>query len=268
MTVLLLVAHGTSDAEGVASLQSLTSRVRARFADEVELAFIDHAAPSVSSALLRLAGAGEPVLVVPLLLSAASHSKGDVPAAIQAASAAHPAASLSYARPLGPHRLLISLLDRRLQEAGVPASAAVVLVSAGAADPAANADVSAVARLLFEWRGGGPVEAAYASATSPTVVEALDRLARLGFADRAVAPYFLAPGRFPMAVRAAAGPGVRVAEVLGDAEELVELVLERAAEAARGDVRMSCEICIYRAPWPGREDRAGAPQTVHPHPAD
>ena len=269
MTALLLVAHGTSDDEGVASLHSLADRVRGRSADgAVELAFIDHAAPSVSSAMLRLASGSEPVVVVPLLLSAASHSKGDIPAAIQAARAASPDAALYYARPLGPHRLLISLLDRRLREAGVAPSAAVVLVSAGAADPAANADVAAVARLLFEWRGAGPVEAAYASATSPTLAEGLDRLSRLGYADRAVAPYFLSPGRFPAAVRAGAGSGVRVAKVLGDADELAELVLERAAEAVAGDVRMSCEICIYRAPWPGHETRVGAPQKVHPHPTE
>jgi hypothetical protein len=35
------------------------------------------------------------------------------------------------------------------------------------------------------------------------------------------------------------------------------LVWERAVEAVAGEVRMSCDVCSYRAPFPGRESRAG-----------
>lgn len=268
---LLAVAHGTSDASGIRVLESLVDRVRARAVDlRVELAYVDHAAPSVSAALDRLAGEGAPVVVVPLLLTAASHSKGDIPGAIQAIQRRYPGWVVRYAAPLGPHRLLVSLVDRRLREAAVPVDAAVVLAAAGAADPDANAQVARVARLLFEWRGGGPVEAAYASATRPTVPQALDRLRLLGYEQIAVAPYFLAPGRLPTHVAAAARAAgdVGLAGLLGDADEVVDVVLDRYEQAVAGDVAMSCETCLYRAPWPARESFVGAPQTVHAHPAD
>lgn len=269
---LLAVAHGTSDRTGIRVLESLVDRVRTRTtAMRVELAYVDHAEPSVSAALDRLAGDGAPVVVVPLLLTAASHSKGDLPGAIQVAQRRNPGWVLRYAAPLGPHRLLVSLVDRRLREAAVPDAAAVVLAAAGAADPDANAQVARVARLLFEWRRTGPVEAAYASVTGPTVPQAVDRLRLLGYHQVAVAPYFLAPGRLPVRVAdaaRAAGDDVWLTGLLGDADEVAAVVLERYEQAAAGDVRMSCETCLYRTPWPGHESLVGTPQTVHAHPAD
>lgn len=262
---LVAVAHGTRDPEGIAVLHALLDRVRSLDADlACVLAFVDHEPPSVSVALRALAD--EPhTVVVPLLLTAASHSKGDVPGSVQRALAETPGRRVVYGRPLGPHPLLLTALADRL---AVPTSTAVVLAAAGAADPDANAEVAKVARLLWEWRGGGaPVEPAYASATTPTVVEAVDRLRRLGYAEVAVAPYFLAPGLFTRAVTEAAGDAP-VAPVLGDHPAVAELVLERYAEALAGDLRMNCDTCVYRAPWPGHERRVGAPQRPHTHPAD
>lgn len=264
---LLAVAHGTRDPANLAPLATLMDRVRALAPSlRVELAYVDHAAPSVAGTLTALAETGTPTAVVPLLLSAGGHSKGDIPGAIQQARAAHPGWLVSYGRPLGPHPLLIAGLDRLLREAGAAPATAVVLVAAGSADPDANADVAKMARLLWEWRrGGGPVEAAYATATTPTVPEALDRLRRLGHDDIAIAPYFLAPGRLPAA---AEQPGVTVAGLIGDTDEVARLVLERYAEAVAGDLRMNCDVCRYRTPWPGREADVGAAQAPHPHPAD
>lgn len=264
---LLAVAHGTRDSKDLVPLAQLMARVRALVPQlRVELAYVDHASPSVATALAGLATATVPTAVVPLLLSAGGHSKGDIPGAIQQARAAHPQWVVSYGRPLGPHPLLVSALDRLLQEAGAGAETAVVLVAAGSADPDGNADVAKMARLLWEWRrGGGPVEAAYAAATTPTVPEAVDRLRRLGHDDIAIAPYFLAPGRLPAAAEQS---GVTVAGILADTDEVARLVLERYAEAVAGDLRMNCDVCRYRTPWPGRGADVGAAQTPHRHPAD
>jgi len=264
---LLAVAHGTRDSTDLMPLARLMDRVRALAPQlRVDLAYVDHASPSVASALGGLASAAVPTAVVPLLLSAGAHSKGDLPGAIQQARAGHPQWVVSYGRPLGPHPLLLAALARLLHEAGAGPKTAVVLVAVGSADPDANADVAKMARLLWEWRGGGgPVDAAYAAATTPTVPEAIGRLRRLGHDDIAVAPYFLAPGRLPAA---AVQPGVTVAGVLGDTDEVARLVLERYAEAVAGDLRMNCDVCRYRTPWPGREADVGAAQTPHRHPAD
>lgn len=279
--VLLAVAHGTSDPVGIDALDALMGRVRALApavlgsAVEVRLCYVDHEPPSVTRALAALADEGAAGVAVPLLLGAASHSKGDIAGSVRLARAARPGFSVAYGRPLGADPLLLGVLADRLAAAGAGAGTAVVLGSAGSADPDANAEVARVARLLWEHRSGGrpdgaaPVEPAYAGATSPSIGEVLERLRRLGYGDVAVAPYFLAPGRLPRAVaEVARGAGARVAEVLGAHDGVARVVLARYAEAIGGPVLMNCDTCQYRAPWPGRETRVGAPQRPHTHPAD
>jgi sirohydrochlorin cobaltochelatase len=180
----------------------------------------------------------------------------------------HAGPRLAYARVLGPHPLLLGALARRLAEAGVGPSSAVVLAAAGSADPDANAEVARMARLLWEWRGGAaPVEAAFASATRPRVDAAVERLRLLGHTEIAVASYFLAPGRLPDTVAGLAA-GLPVTAPLADSDEVARLVLERYTEALGGTFTGNCDTCVYRTPWPGHEHRVGAPQRVHPHPAD
>jgi sirohydrochlorin cobaltochelatase len=269
--VLLAVAHGTAARAGIAELDALADLIReARPGLRVVLSYVDHEPPSVSSALRALASSGESVVALPLLLVAATHSKSDIAGAVREARAAVPGFRVAYGRPLGAHPLLLDVLSSRLAAAGATDSTAVLLVSAGSADPDANAEIPRVARLLWERRGvAAPVEVAYASATSPTVPEALERLRLLGHADVVVAPYFLAPGRFTAAVAAdAAAGGARMAEVLGAHDGVARTVLARYDEAVAGDIRMNCDVCMYRVAWPGKEARVGAPQKPHAHPSD
>lgn len=265
--VLLAVAHGSRDDRAAPALERLIARVRHAAPHlDVRLSYVDHIAPSVSRALADLSAGALPTVVVPLLLTAASHAKGDLAAAVQAAR--RPGWDLRQARPLAPHAGVIAALDRRLTEAGIGPETAVVLAAVGSADPDANADVVADARRLWEWRRAeAPIDAGFASATTPTVGEAVDRLRRLGHAEVAVAAYVLAPGRLldgavrPLDVAA-------VTTELADTSELADVVLDRYREARTGDIRMGCDTCLYRVPWPGREDRVGATQQVHPHPDD
>ena len=99
---------------------------------------------------------------------------------------------------------------------------------------------------------------------------------RLGAKQIIVARYFLFPGVLPDRVEeqarayAAAHPelGVRVTDVLGDTDELAGLVTERYREALAGDIRMNCDVCVYRIAMPGFEHRVGEPQHPHDHPHD
>jgi sirohydrochlorin cobaltochelatase len=269
--VLLAVAHGTAERAGIAELDALMDRIRSLAPGlRVELSYVDHEPPSVSSALGSLAGEGVPVVALPLLLVAATHSKSDIAGALREARIAAPGFRVAYGRPLGAHPRLLDVLSARLAEAGAGPDTAVLLVSAGSADPDANAEIPRIARLLWERRRvAAPVEIAYASATSPTVPEALERLRLLGYGDVVVVPYFLAPGRFTAAVAAAAAAGgARMADVLGAHPDVARAVLERYEEAVAGDIRMNCDVCMYRVAWPGKEQRVGAPQQAHVHPGD
>ncbi len=239
---------------------------------------------------------------VPLMLVSAGHAKGDIPAALAREKERHPGISYAYGRPLGPHPSLLSVLERRLDEAlggtdgtgrmegtsrtdGTDRTArtprdradvTVLLVGRGSTDPDANAEVHKAARLLWEGRGYAGVETAFVSLAAPDVPSGLDRCVRLGARRIVVLPYFLFTGILPDRVRrqteswAAAHPGIEVrsADVIGPEPELLDLVMERYEEAVKGDLRMNCDSCVYRVALPGFEDKVGLPQQPHHHPDD
>jgi sirohydrochlorin ferrochelatase len=229
---LVAVAHGSRDPRAAATVEDLLDLVRRRSGLRVVTSYLDHAPPSPAQALGALAGeeAGEAV-VLPLLLTAAYHSKTDIPGVLAEARAAHPRLRLRYGATLGPHPLLTAALERRLAEAGVTPDpdTALVLAAAGSSDPAANATISRMAR---RWRGWRRVVPAYASAARPTPAEAVDALRAAGAPRVAVASYFLAPGYFADKVRdeSLAAGAVAVSAALGAAPELAEIITQRYTE--------------------------------------
>lgn len=297
---LLLAAHGTRDQAGVSAFGAFAARVAGlAAADGVASAggFIELSPPPVRDAvtgllatLARSAGSGvggarRRIVAVPLMLSAAGHAKGDIPAALAREQDRHPGLTFSYGRPLGPHPVLLELLAARVRAAAgsvaaaaAPATAgsAVLVVGRGSTDPDANADVVKTSRLLSEGREFGLAETAFVSLARPDVAEGLERCRLLGARRIVVARYFLFPGVLPDRVasqaagyaRAHPGLDVRCTDVLGDCAELAGLVYERYKEALSGDIRMNCDICVYRTAMPGFEHRVGESQHPHDHPHD
>ncbi len=298
---LLLAGHGSADYAGAAAFAALRDRVAAMFGGrgvDVEGGFIELSAPPLSTAVEALVASGHRHLVaVPVVLAAAGHAKGDIPAALATARERHPGLSFAYGRPLGPHPVLLSLLADRISDAlrqGEPQPpamtgsaslpdgvGAVLVVGRGSTDPDANAEAFKTTRLLWETYQAGQqhfalAETAFVSLARPGVAEGMERCRKLGAGRIVVAPYFLFPGVLPDRVVAqASGYGaarpdvdVRCAGVLGDCDEIAQLVAARYDEALTGDIRMNCDMCIYRAALPGYEHRVGAPQQPHYHPAE
>ncbi|MFK4119768.1 sirohydrochlorin chelatase [Streptomyces longwoodensis] len=278
---LLIAGHGTRDDAGAEAFRDFV-RELGRRRPELPVAggFIELSPPPLGDAVTELVERGvRRFAAVPLMLVSAGHAKGDIPAALAREKERHPGISYTYGRPLGPHPSLLRVLERRLDEVldGVDrAEVTVLLVGRGSTDPDANAEVCKAARLLWEGRGYGSVETAFVSLAAPDVPSGLERCARLGARRIVVLPYFLFTGILPDRVRrqteewAAAHPGtdVRAADVIGPEPELLDLVMERYAEAVGGDLRMNCDSCVYRIALPGFEDKVGLPQQPHFHPDD
>jgi sirohydrochlorin cobaltochelatase len=277
---LLIVGHGTVDAAGAGEFTAFVERMRTTLTPDgidVEGGFIELSAPAVTEAWQRLVDLGHRrMAAVPLVLVAAGHAKGDIPAALQREVIRAQGTSFAFGRPLGPHPILLDLLAERIQAVAPAQDTAVVLVGRGSTDPDANAEVCKVARLLQETRGFAFVETAFVSLATPNVADGLHRAKLLGARRIVVAPYFLFDGVLPQRVVAqsvAFGQSnpeldVRVAGYLGDCDGLADLVVERYRETLRGDIRMNCDTCAYRVLLPGFEDKLGAPQTPHHHPDD
>jgi sirohydrochlorin cobaltochelatase len=286
MSALLIVGHGTRHGAGAREFRRFADRVRRRAASRPELAvdavaggFIELSPPPLRDAVAGLVAEGRrDVVAVPLILLAAGHAKGDIPAALARERERHPGLRTRYARPLGVHPAILGLLRERLAAVPREPPDAVLLVGRGTTDPDANADLYRASRLLWETArdaGAGLVEPAFVSLARPSVRDGLERLRRLGARRVAVLPFFLFPGVLPdrVAAQAAQAAGefdldVRVAEPIGDCDGLADLVLDRYAEAAGGPVAMNCDACVYRIALPGFEHRVGAPQRPHDHPDD
>ncbi|MEV5934702.1 sirohydrochlorin chelatase [Streptomyces sp. NPDC052079] len=226
---LVVVAHGSRDPRALSTVRQLLAGVRAlRPGLPVHLGHIELNAPLLPDTLAELDARGtRAAVLVPLLLSRGYHVKRDIPR-MAAGARLH----TRVAAPLGPHPLLVDALHARLTEAGwrTPADAAtrresgVVLAAAGSRDPESRVDTARTARLLAQ-RLGVPVVPAYASATAPTVRDAIRALAARGRHRVAVASYFTAPGRFATEC-ATAAPGT-ASTPLGPHPAIPRLLLHR-----------------------------------------
>ncbi|WP_030347044.1 sirohydrochlorin chelatase [Streptomyces sp. NRRL S-1022] len=278
---LLIAGHGTRDDAGAEAFRDFVRELGRRHPGlPVAGGFIELSPPPLGEAVSELVEQGvRRFAAVPLMLVSAGHAKGDIPAALAREKERHPGISYTYGRPLGPHPALLSVLERRLDEAldgADRAETTVLLVGRGSTDPDANAEVFKAARLLWEGRGYAGVETAFVSLAAPDVPSGLDRCVALGAKRVVVLPYFLFTGILPDRVRRqtedwAAAHGdvdVRSADVIGPEPELLDLVMERYEEAVKGDLRMNCDSCVYRIALPGFEDKVGLPQQPHFHPDD
>jgi sirohydrochlorin ferrochelatase len=225
---IVLVAHGSRDPRSARTMRALAAAVGRRWGGEVRAAFLDFNPPSVSDALREVGG---PAIVVPMLLTRAYHSRVDVPAAVTAGGV--PAVVTPVLGPSdadeAPEPLLGQALLRRLSELDTSFDG-VVLAAAGTSYAAARSTVERVASTVDRRCLVG-----YATTSTPTVSEAVQALRASGVARVAVASYFLAPGMlYDVATQASVAAGaIGVAQPIGVADELVDLILHRAMAAVR-----------------------------------
>jgi sirohydrochlorin ferrochelatase len=248
------VAHGSADPRAAATIEDLMTLVARRAprqprrapgrglgTPDVLTAYLGHAAPSLPQVMGTLKDGSE-VTVLPLLLTAAYHSKTDIPRVLARLGRDFPLLRVSYGAALGPHPLLLQALERRLAEAVPavlenPAQTGVVLAAAGSSDPDANATI---ARLAAQWQartGWFAVRPAYAaSASGPSPAAAVTGLLRAGARRVVVATYLLAPGVFADRIRDAshAAGAAAVSAPLGAAPEVADVLLDRYQEAGPG----------------------------------
>ena len=229
--VLVAVAHGSADPRASATIAELAGLARERSPGlDLRTAFLGHAPPSLPQVLGTIEADRE-ATVLPLLLTAAYHSKADIPRVL-ARCGPH---RVSYGATLGPHPLLLRALERRLPAAALedPAEVGVVLAAAGSSDPEANATIAGLAAQWQAETGWFAVRPAYASAAGPTPAQAVAELRQAGARRVVVASYLLAPGLFADRIRATAlaAGAAAVSPALGALPEVADVVLDRYIEA-------------------------------------
>lgn len=222
---LLAISHGTASPKGQAAIERLMDAVARRLPDvTVRLGHVDVQQPDVAASLDAIPEA-QPVVIVPLLLSAGYHVRVD----LREQSAGRD--DVTIAPALGPDARLVEVLSARLQAVDSEGSA-VVLAVAGSSDERANDDCRTIGAMLAD-RLSRRVTVGFLAAAEPRLGDAVAAAGSSG-ARAVVANYLLAPGYFhDLAVRVAAG--APVARPLLDDDEpaasIVDLVVERYRSA-------------------------------------
>ena len=294
---LLLVGHGSRCHLGAVEMQALGDRVSAGASEvAVEVGFLELNDPPAGVAVDRLVDRGcKRIAVLPLVLLGAGHAKNDSPAVVLEARDRHPRVDFRFGSPLGVARELVELLGKSVVSGG-GAGLPLLVLARGSSDPDSNSDAYKAARLVGEWAESPFVNVGFSGITGPSVGEAAGTMARLGHSKVAVAWWFLCHGRLVDRGRQEVSEvfgsrGVEQVDAgyIGPEAAVVPLVMRRYREALGGvgersaggggseggskggsqgavEAAVNCDLCAYRAPWPGLEDRVGQATGVgHSH---
>ncbi len=277
---LLLVGHGSRCLISEAQMHEIGDHVSAALPDMVvEVGFLEMTDPPAGAVLDAMVERGcRRVVILPLMLLAASHAKSDVPAIVLEGRDRHPGVEIIFGSPLGVAPELIEIAARNIHQreaGGMP----LIVVARGTSDPDANGDATKAARLLAEWVDAGFLYTGFTGMTWPLVPDALTTAARLlpenGGGPKQIALFFwfLCNGKLIERAREqieafTAETGIEVVDAgyFGPDPALADVVVRRYQEATEGRPIVNCDACAYRSPFPGHEAKAGQPIGVgHSH---
>ncbi len=213
---LILVAHGTRNPQGLATISEIASAV-AEHVGEVRTAFVDVLGPNPRE---LLADSTSPAIVVPAFLASGYHVNADLPARVAESGHSH----VTITTALGPDPVLAEIMRGRLLEVGWTPGDAVVMAAAGSSDPAARRELMQAAALLADLVG--EVHLGFVATGAPTVADLVGRIKRSG-RRVFIASYLLAPGVFH--TRLAGCGAAAVTDPLGAHPDLVALLAQRFA---------------------------------------
>ena len=277
---VMICGHGSRSTAAVEEFHAVSRHLRERLPDcDVESGFLEFARPVIRDGLETLKARGaRRIVCLPGMLFAAGHVKNDLPSEINAFAAENPEIAVTFGRELAIDGKLLRASAARIAAAEAACERQVqrkrtllMVVGRGTNDPDANANVSKVARMLWEGMGFGWTEVCYSGVAYPLVDEGLRHAVRLGYRRIIVFPYFLFTGILVDRIYAhadacrAAHPEIEIvkADYLNDHPLVVDTFVERLGEALIGANLMNCLLCKYREQVPGYEADRGAPQIGH-----
>ncbi len=199
---LLIVGHGSRDAEATAEFLALGALLAARRArGQTAAAFLEFGRPSIGEAIDELAahGASE-ICCQPAMLFAARHVRTDVPFQVRAAAEHWPLATIRVGGAIDAHDGLLELCRLRWNDAlrsrppSDPKGTLLLIAGRGASEPGATARLAAIARQLAERYGVADARPCFSGLASPLVPDALAKAVDDGFRRVVVQPYFLFSG--------------------------------------------------------------------------
>jgi sirohydrochlorin cobaltochelatase len=262
---LLLVGHGTRDADGRQSLLDFAAAYEAIDPSRPVIpCFLELTEPTIQDGVDRCVAEGyTDFSVLPVLLFAARHNKFDITNELDRARQQHPQVTFHYGRHFGITPGILDLWRDRLALLDQPefnpqgisrADTVLLFVGRGSSDPDANGDVCKLARVLWEGSGYQTVETCFIGITHPRLEEGFRR-SRLHQPKRIIVlPYFLFTGTLVKKIftitaeQQAQFPEIELVNLpeMGVQPVLFSVLREREIETQLGQVQMNCELCKFR----------------------
>ena len=226
----------------------------------IETCFLEFASPNIAQGIDNCVkrGATE-VIVIPIILLHAGHSKLHIPAEIEDARSKYPDVHFTYGQTIGVHEEVLSILTDRLEEVGFDTAAehedtAILLIGRGGSDAHANSDFYKITRLLWEKLHVKWVESAFMGVTAPLVDEGIERCIKLGAKKIVMLPYFLFTGiLMERMAKMVSNYQVQypehefvLAEYFGYHPKLQTILKERVTEASEGRSSGNQDLENYR----------------------
>jgi sirohydrochlorin cobaltochelatase len=250
-TAVMICGHGSRDHEAVAEFARAASGLKARLPDnDVGFGYLEFARPTIRDGFATLAAHGaQRIVVLPVMLLAASHVKNDLPSEISRFSAEFPQIEMRFGRELSIEPKLLEAAAERIEEGerrgtrDIPRGESLLLViGRGTADPAANANIGTLAQLLCDALDFGHAEIGYSGTAPPLTEPALRQAVTLGFKRIVVFPYFLFTGVLVKRIYAACDrvaadhPEIEIikAPYLSDHPLVLDCLVDRVAEMIDG----------------------------------
>ena len=282
---VMLCGHGSRSQDAVREFAQLAVKLPEYLPKDwvTDYGYLEFANPVIRDGLDNLRNSGcTRILAVPGMLFAAMHAKNDIPSVLNAYARQHDI-QVDYGRELGVDARMIRAASDRISEAVAKANAehgevsthdtCLVVIGRGASDPDANANVSKIARMLWEGMGFGWCEVGYSGVTFPLVEPCLEQVSKLGYKRVIVFPYFLFSGILIDRIYgftdmvAEAHPETQwiKAGYLNDHPDVLATFAERVTEILDGETAMNCSLCKYRTQVLGFEAEVGMPQESHHH---
>ncbi|WP_408010303.1 sirohydrochlorin chelatase [Pseudalkalibacillus sp. A8] len=262
MKAVLLVGHGSRDPEGNEQVRQFIHKLKPQLEPSllVETCFLEFELPTISQGIdtCVMKGASH-VIVIPIMLLPAGHSKIHIPAAIDEAKEKYPSIQLTYGRPIGIHEETFEICKANLEKLGENVQepgkdTAIVFLGRGGSDPDANSELYKIARLFYEKVNYSLVEPAFMGVTDPLIEQGIERCIKLGAKKIVILPYFLFTGILIKRLETLMEElqhlypehKFKLAGYFGFHDRLKTIIEDRITEALQGEVKINCDTCQYR----------------------
>jgi sirohydrochlorin cobaltochelatase len=110
---LILIAHGSRDAEWNESLRQMTQNLRHSTGKDVSLAFMDFAKPDLDALIASYARQNlSRAKLLPLFIADAGHVARDIPELVKAAEENHPGFKIEILPAVGAHPEFLEMMEK------------------------------------------------------------------------------------------------------------------------------------------------------------